>query len=332
MFSHSVHALRDRGRTKCETGHPPARAGSKLRENGIFGAHFFVRKKPSKHIDFVSKSGYADKDAFSLYMCTLKGDFVSMLYQFSRNELAIGKDGIDVLKNSTVAVLGIGGVGSFSAEALARSGVGRLILIDKDDVDITNVNRQIHALVTTVGQPKVDLMKERIALINPDCEVIALKMFYTEETYEQIFEYGLDFVVDASDTISYKIHLMKECLNRNIPIISSMGVANKLDPTRLQIVDISKTSYDPIAKVIRQRLRKEGITKGIPVVFSDEKPVQIREEIRKEIVPENAPGIRKAKMPPSSNAFVPSVSGLYMAGYVINKIIEKNNIKIERIR
>ncbi|MDM5315753.1 tRNA threonylcarbamoyladenosine dehydratase [Fictibacillus sp. b24] len=255
-----------------------------------------------------------------------------MLYQFSRNELAIGKDGIDVLKNSTVAVLGIGGVGSFSAEALARSGVGRLILIDKDDVDITNVNRQIHALVTTVGQPKVDLMKERIALINPDCEVIALKMFYTEETYEQIFEYGLDFVVDASDTISYKIHLMKECLNRNIPIISSMGVANKLDPTRLQIVDISKTSYDPIAKVIRQRLRKEGITKGIPVVFSDEKPVQIREEIRKEIVPENAPGIRKAKMPPSSNAFVPSVSGLYMAGYVINKIIEKNNIKIERIR
>jgi tRNA A37 threonylcarbamoyladenosine dehydratase len=175
-------------------------------------------------------------------------------------------------------------------------------------------------------------MKQRIAEINPDCEVIALKMFYTEETYEQFFDYGLDFVVDASDTITYKIHLMKECLKRKIPIISSMGVANKLDPTRLRITDISKTSYDPIAKVIRQRLRKEGIHKGITVVFSDEKPVQIREEIRAEIVPENAPGIRKAKMPPSSNAFVPSVSGLFMAGHVINKLLESNNIIVERIR
>ncbi|MFC7372756.1 ThiF family adenylyltransferase [Fictibacillus iocasae] len=255
-----------------------------------------------------------------------------MLHQFSRNELAIGKDGLQALKNSTVAVLGIGGVGSFSAEALARSGVGRLLLVDKDNVDITNVNRQVHALISTVGQPKVELMKQRIADINPDCEVIALKMFYTEETYEQFFEYGLDFVVDASDTITYKIHLMKECLKRKIPIISSMGVANKLDPTKLRITDISKTSYDPIAKVIRQRLRKEGIHKGITVVFSDEKPVQIREEIRAEIVPENAPGIRKAKMPPSSNAFVPSVSGLFMAGHVINKLLEINEIKVERIR
>ena len=142
-----------------------------------------------------------------------------MLHQFSRNELAIGTDGLEKLKNSTVAVLGIGGVGSFSAEALARSGVGKLILIDKDDVDITNVNRQVIALLSTVGRPKVDIMKERIADINPDCEVIALKMFYTEETYEEIFAYGLDYVVDASDTISYKIHLMKECLQRNIPII-----------------------------------------------------------------------------------------------------------------
>ena len=127
-----------------------------------------------------------------------------MLHQFSRNELAIGKEGLDTMKNSTVAVLGIGGVGSFSAEALARSGIGRLILIDKDDVDITNVNRQVIALLSTVGRPKVDIMKERIADINPECEVIALKMFYTEETYEEIFDYGLDFVIDASDTIAYK--------------------------------------------------------------------------------------------------------------------------------
>lgn len=184
-----------------------------------------------------------------------------MLHQFSRNELAIGHDGLNRLKGSTVAVLGVGGVGSFSAEALARSGVGKIVLVDKDDVDITNVNRQIHALLSTVGKPKVDLMAERIHDINPDCEVVSLKMFYTEETYESFFNHNLDFVIDASDTISYKIHLIKECRKRQIPLISSMGVANKMDPTRLKITDISKTSYDPIAKVIRTRLRKRAFTK-----------------------------------------------------------------------
>ncbi|MDN4526272.1 tRNA threonylcarbamoyladenosine dehydratase [Fictibacillus fluitans] len=254
-----------------------------------------------------------------------------MLHQFSRNELAIGEDGLAALKGSTVGVLGIGGVGSFSAEALARAGIGKLILVDKDVVDITNVNRQIHALLSTVGQSKVELMKQRIADINPECEVVALEMFYTEETYEQFFDYDLDFVVDASDTITYKVHLAKECLKRKIQIISSMGVANKLDPTRLRITDISKTSYDPIARVVRQRLRKEGIHKGVTVVFSDEIPVQIREDIREKIVPENAPGIRKAKMPPSSNSFVPSVSGLFMAGHVVNALLEIHQIRINRM-
>ncbi|AZB43735.1 tRNA threonylcarbamoyladenosine dehydratase [Bacillus sp. FJAT-42376] len=251
-----------------------------------------------------------------------------MLHQFSRNELAIGKEGIEILKNSTVAVLGIGGVGSFSAEALARSGVGRLVLVDKDDVDITNVNRQIHALVSTVGKPKADLMRDRIKEINPDCDVISLKMFYTEETYEEFFSYGLDYVIDASDTISYKIHLMKECLNRNIPIISSMGAANKTDPTRFKVADISKTHTDPIAKVIRTRLRKDRIHKGIEVVFSDESPIVIREDVRKVVGKDDAP-IRKAKMPPSSNAWVPSVAGLIMGGHVIMKLLK--DIKISRV-
>jgi tRNA threonylcarbamoyladenosine dehydratase len=255
-------------------------------------------------------------------------ELIYMLHQFSRNELAIGKEGLDKMKNSTVAVLGIGGVGSFAAEALARSGVGRLVLVDKDDVDITNVNRQVIALLSTVGKPKVDLMKERIMDINPDCEVIALKMFYTEETYEQFFDYGLDFVVDASDTISYKIHLMKECLNRGIPMISSMGAANKMDPTRFQIADIFKTHTDPIAKVIRTRLRKEGIRKGVPVVFSDESPIVIREDVRKTVGKDDAE-IRKAKMPPSSNAFVPSVAGLIMASYVTRELL--SDIKIARV-
>ncbi|WP_078413874.1 tRNA threonylcarbamoyladenosine dehydratase [Priestia abyssalis] len=251
-----------------------------------------------------------------------------MLHQFSRNELAIGKEGLEKLKGSTVAVLGIGGVGSFSVEALARSGVGRLVLVDKDDVDITNVNRQIHALLSTVGRQKVELMKERVADINPECEVIALKMFYTEETYEQFFSYNPDFVVDASDTISYKIHLMKECLKRDIPIISSMGAANKMDPTRFRVADISKTHTDPIAKVVRTRLRKEGIRKGIPVVFSDESPIIIREEVRK-VVGNDQAEIRKAKMPPSSNAFVPSVAGLIMGGYVITELLK--DIPIHRV-
>ncbi|RSK27980.1 tRNA threonylcarbamoyladenosine dehydratase [Bacillus sp. HMF5848] len=252
-----------------------------------------------------------------------------MLHQFSRNELALGKEGLNRLANTTVAILGIGGVGSFAAEALARSGVGRLILVDKDNVDITNINRQIHALLSTVGQSKADLMKKRIADINPECEVIALKMFYTDETYEMFFEQGIHFVVDASDTISYKIHLIKECLSRDIPIISSMGAANKMDPTRFKIEDISKTHTDPIAKVIRTRLRKEGIRKGVPVVFSDESPIVIREDIRQEIVPDENTPIRKAKLPPSSNAFVPSVAGLIMASYVIRELTK--DILIERV-
>ncbi|AZV44530.1 hypothetical protein BAOM_3921 [Peribacillus asahii] len=249
-----------------------------------------------------------------------------MLHQFSRNELALGQEGLNLLKNSTVAVLGIGGVGSFAAEALARSGVGRLVLVDKDDVDITNVNRQIHALLSTVGQQKVELMRDRVKEINPDCEVIALKMFYTEETYEQFFSYGLDYVIDASDTIMYKIHLMKECLKRNIKMISSMGAANKMDPTRFQIADISKTHTDPLAKVIRTKLRKEGITKGIPVVFSDESPIVIREDVRK-VVGNDEAKIRKAKMPPSSNAFVPSVAGLISASWVVRDIVRDIDIR-----
>jgi len=251
-----------------------------------------------------------------------------MLHQFSRNELAIGQEGLDILKNSTVMVLGIGGVGSFSAEALARSGVGRLILIDKDVVDITNVNRQVIALLSTVGKPKADLMKERIADINPDCEVISLKMFYTEETYEEVFAYKPDFVIDASDTIIYKVHLIKECLKRGIPMISSMGAANKMDPTRFMIADIFKTHTDPIAKVIRTKLRKEGIKKGIPVVFSDESPIVIREDVRK-VVGNDKAEIRKAQMPPSSNAFVPSVAGLIMASYVVRELLR--DIKIDRV-
>ena len=252
-----------------------------------------------------------------------------MLHQFSRNELAIGKEGLDKLKNTTVAILGVGGVGSFAAEACARSGVGRIILVDKDNVDITNVNRQLVAYLSTVGKSKSGVMKERIADINPECEVIDMHMFYTEETYERFFELGIDYVIDASDTVIYKIHLMKECLKRNIPIISSMGAANKMDPTRFKIADISKTHTDPLAKVIRTKLKKEGIKKGVTVVFSDESPIIIRPDVAEYVGKPDAE-IRKAKMPPSSNAFVPSVAGLIAASWVINQIVK--DIPITRVQ
>jgi tRNA A37 threonylcarbamoyladenosine dehydratase len=248
-----------------------------------------------------------------------------MLHQFSRTELAIGPEGLEIMRNSTVAVLGIGGVGSIAAESLARTGIGRIIMIDKDTVDITNINRQIHALTTTVGLPKAELMKERIQLINPECDAIALRMFYTEETYEQLFEYPLDYVIDASDTVSYKIHVIKQCLNRNIRIISSMGAANKMDPTKFKVADISETSMDPIARVIRQKLRKEGIRKGVKVVFSTEEPMKPRQDVTQRIVPENAPEIRKAQQPPSSNAFVPPVAGLFMVGAVVNDLLREKS-------
>ncbi|ACX63864.1 tRNA threonylcarbamoyladenosine dehydratase [Paenibacillus lautus] len=251
-----------------------------------------------------------------------------MLHQFSRTELAIGPEGLEVMKNSTVAVLGIGGVGSIAVEALARTGVGRIILIDKDVVDITNINRQIHALTTTVGQKKADLMVDRVKLINPECEAIALNMFYTEETYEELFKYELDYVIDASDTIIYKVHLIKECLRRGIPIISSMGAANKMDPTKFQVADISKTSMDPIARIVRTKLRKDGIKKGVKVVFSLEEPMKPRQDVTEKIVPENAPEIRKAKQPPASNAFVPPVAGLIMVSVTVKELLEKGGVSL----
>lgn len=250
-----------------------------------------------------------------------------MLHQFSRTELAIGPEGLEVMKNSTVAVLGIGGVGSIAAEALARTGIGRVVMIDKDVVDITNINRQIHALMSTVGQPKAELMRDRVLQINPECDAIALRMFYTEETYEKLFEYPLDYVIDASDTISYKIHLIKQCLQRKIPLISSMGAANKMDPTRFQVSDISKTTVDPLARVIRHKLRKEGIKKGVKVVFSTEEPIKPRVDVTQKIVPENAPEIRKAQQPPASNSFVPPVVGLIMVSVVVKELLEKAGIK-----
>lgn len=251
-----------------------------------------------------------------------------MLHQFSRNELAIGKEGMDLVKGSTVAILGVGGVGSFAAEACARSGVGKIILVDKDDVDITNINRQLVANLSTVGQSKVEVMKKRILDVNAECEVVTLHMFYTEDTYEEFFSHKPDYVIDASDTLIYKVHLIKECYSRRIPIISSMGAANKTDPTRFKIADISKTHTDPLAKMIRKKLKQAGIRKGVPVIFSDESPIVVREDVVETVGKKDA-AIRKAQMPPSSNAFTPSTVGLIAASWVVNQITKP--IHIQRV-
>lgn len=194
-------------------------------------------------------------------------------------------------------------------------------------VDITNVNRQIHATHKTVGRKKVEVMAERIAEINPVCKVIQMHMFYTEETASLLFDHHIDFIVDASDTISYKIHLIKECLKRNIKFISSMGAANKLDPTKFEITDLQKTSYDPVAKVIRTKLKKEKVSGKIPVIYSTERPIIGREDTLK-IVGKEDSEVRKQQLPPASNAFVPSVAGLIAASYVINELTK--SIKVKR--
>lgn len=251
-----------------------------------------------------------------------------MLHQFSRNELVIGIEGLEILKNSRVGILGIGGVGTFAVESLARSGVGSIVIMDKDNIDITNINRQIHATTKTIGNSKVEEMKKRILDINPDCEVFAIQDFYTEDTYNKFFEYDLDFVIDACDTVTYKMHIIKQCLRRKIKFISVMGAANKMDPTKFQIADLSKTTVCPLAKVIRLKFKKDKINAKIPVVYSTESPSIAREEYFEKIG-NSSSDIRKAKTPPSSNAFCPSVAGLIAASYVYRELL--SSIKIRTI-
>ena len=259
----------------------------------------------------------------------IEGIYVHMVHAFSRFELGIGTYNLNELKGKTVAILGIGGVGSFAAEALARSAIGRLILVDKDIVDVTNINRQLIALHSTVGRPKVEVMKERIQAIHPECEVIPLHLFYEAETADEIFSHQPDFIIDAIDTLTSKIHLILECKKRGIPIVSSMGAANKLDPTQFIVTDISKTYMDPVAKIVRQQLKKKGIEKGVQVVFSPEQPLQPQQELFQE-VGKSGSEIRKEKMPPSSNAFVPPMAGLITASVVIRHFLEQNEREGER--
>ena len=225
--------------------------------------------------------------------------------RFQRLKILIGEENFLKLQNSTVAIFGIGGVGSFTAEALARSGVGHLVLIDKDNIDVTNINRQIHALTSTIGKSKVEIMRERILEINPSAKVETVQKFYLpNEDAEIFFVCKYDYVVDAIDTITAKINLVAECSRRKINLISSMGAGNKLDPTKFKVTDIFKTSTDPVAKVMRKKLKELGI-KNLKVVYSDEVPKKFSEE---KII--------------GSISFVPSVAGLILASEVVKDLME----------
>lgn len=225
-----------------------------------------------------------------------------MINNFQRLELLIGADNLYKLKASTVAIFGVGGVGSFTVEALARCGVGHLVLIDKDNVDETNINRQIHALSSTVGRSKVEVMRERILDINPSAQVDTIQKFLLpREPVEDFFICRYDYVVDAIDTLTAKIFLVEECTRRGIKIISSMGAGNKLDATRFRVGDIFQTSVDPVAKIMRKKLKERGIER-LKVVWSDESPQPVKDVI-------------------GSVAFVPSVAGLIMAGEVVKDLI-----------
>ena len=229
-----------------------------------------------------------------------------MLEQFSREALLIGKENVEKLNNSKVVIFGIGGVGSYVVEALARAGIGSFILVDKDVVDVTNINRQIIATTKTIGKPKVELAKKRILEINPDANVTIYKEFFTPESTD-FFDSTTDYIVDCVDTVTAKLEIIIRAKKHNIPVISAMGTGNKLDPTKFEVTDIYKTSVCPLAKVMRKELKIRGIKK-LKVVYSKEIPDRVDKN--------------SDMRTPASISFVPSVAGLILAGEVVKDIIK----------
>lgn len=248
-----------------------------------------------------------------------------MLNQFSRIELVIGKDAVEKLHKSKVAIFGIGGVGSFVVEGLVRAGIENFILVDDDKVCLTNLNRQIIATRDTIGRPKVEVCKERILSINPNAKVHIIQEFFMPDS-DEILDNTIDYIIDSVDTVTAKIELVVRAKNLNIPIISCMGTGNKIDPTRFEVSDIYKTSICPLAKVMRKELRTRGI-KNLKVVYSKEEPIRPNESTENScksncICP---PGTKRKctirNQVPGSISFVPSVAGLIIAGEVVKDIV-----------
>ena len=228
-----------------------------------------------------------------------------MQHKFSRFEKIIGIDNIQNLANKSVLILGVGGVGGYVTEALARSGIGTLILVDFDIIDETNINRQIIALTSTIGKKKVDVLESRVKDINPLCNVIKIDKFIDNSNLEDLFNNKIDYFVDCCDTMTTKKGVIKLCIKNNIKFISSMGTGNKLDPTKLDIMDIRKTVNDPLARILRKFIKDEKINKKVMVLSSTELPIKTGDRT------------------PGSSSFVPSAAGLIIASYIIRKFIEE---------
>lgn len=243
-----------------------------------------------------------------------------MVDEFSRSRILLGTKSMDKLKTCRIAVFGVGGVGGFAVEALARTGVGSFVLVDNDTVSLTNLNRQIIATRTAIGRPKIEVMKERILDINPYAQVELHQTFYLPDNHDNLLD-DCDYVVDAIDTVTAKIALVLEAKERGIPIISCMGTGNKLDPTRFEIADISDTSVCPLCRAMRQQLRKKGI-EHLKVVYSQE------ESVPREENPELSADSTK-RQTPGSVAYVPSVAGLILASEVIRDLTE--NLRPEKL-
>lgn len=239
---------------------------------------------------------------FANYYIIYLGDSM----EFDRLELLIG-DKIDKIKNLTILVVGIGGVGGYAVEALARSGAGKIIIVDYDKVDITNLNRQIISLKSNIGMYKVDVCKMRIHEINENCQVISYKEKITKDNIDLLFNHSIDYIVDACDDTLVKMELIRKAHQKNIKLISSMGTGNKLNPSLLEIIDIRKTSYDPLAKKLRKMVKDEKIKGKVMVVCSKEQPIKVDSKII------------------GSTSFVPAIAGLLCASYIVNDIVGDNN-------
>ncbi|MGL4849852.1 MAG: tRNA threonylcarbamoyladenosine dehydratase [Clostridium sp.] len=237
-------------------------------------------------------------------------------HTLTRTELVIGSEGLNKLRNSKVVIFGVGGVGGFATEALTRAGIGEIVIVDNDTVDITNLNRQIIATYDTVGKVKVDVMKERIESINKDCKVTTFMEFVTPDNIEMFLDGSVDYVVDAIDTVTAKIALAKYCYENDIKIISSMGTGNKMNPAMFQVSDVHKTKVCPLAKVMRSELKKRGVKK-LKVVYSEEIPAKPNTEMVSEIVK----GTKK-RQTPGSMSFVPPVAGMIIASEVVKDILK----------
>lgn len=231
--------------------------------------------------------------------------------RLQRTELMLGDEALAKLKDASVIVFGVGGVGGYCAEALVRCGIGKLTIVDNDDVDVTNINRQIIALTSTVGRPKTEVMAERLRDIAPDAEIVEKRMFFLPETADEFDFTSYDYVVDAVDTVKAKVELIRRCKEAGTPVISSMGAGNKMNPAGFRVSDISKTEMDPLAKVMRRKLKECGV-RHVKVVWSDEKPFNTVIE---------GEGAQKSRHAPGSVSFVPPAAGFLMASEVVKDLI-----------